>query len=202
MELELNPMASPLGSYKKSYNKFVDDYTKAKENADKKTTTNNNTVKAVKKEVKKAKKSTGSTTLDKVVDKAIKGKTKDLAKAKAIDSAFKKHVIYSLYTDADKTRKGVQTFESAWKNGHLNCADGANILCAMFVYAGLTATILHIPKGGASQYGHYIVRLKINGKYYYTDNAAKSGRHTSRAFGTVWNNRTKHDKNMGTLVRI
>ena len=207
MELTLNPLASPLKSYQKDFNKFKQDYLKAKEQADKAAEKNNTnttktaTVKAVKKTTTK-KKTTGSTSMDKAVDKAIKGKTTALSKAKAIDKAFKNHVIYKLYSDAQKTRTGKKSFESAWKKNHLNCADGANLLCAMFIYAGITATILHIPKGGASWAGHYIVRVKINGKYYYTDNSANTGHHTSKPFGKVWNGRTKHDKNMGTLITI
>ena len=193
MEIGLNPFASSISSYKDNYKSFVKAYT----DATKKTTTigaSGNTT------TSKAKsKSTGSKTLDSVVDKAIKGKTNALDKAKAIDKAFKAHVIYSFYYNADKTKGKKTNFESAWKNGKLNCADGANILCAMYIYAGFTAVIIHVPKGGASKYGHYIVRVTVNGKYYYTDNAASSGKHTSRSFGKVWNGRTK-GTNKGTIV--
>ena len=118
--------------------------------------------------------STGSATIDEAVKSAIQGKTDALSKAKAIDKAFKSHIIYSYYFDCK-----FSDIEKAWKHVHLNCADGANILCAMFNSAGLNATIIHVPS-------HYIVRVKIDGKTYYTDNAAISGNHTSRPFGEVW----------------
>ena len=195
MELGLNPFASNISSYKDNYQGFSKAYQNAiKNNTSNATTTNNTTAKTD--TVKTAKKSTGSATLDKVVDNAVKGKSKALDKAKAIDKAFKNHVIYSFYYDADKTKGKVSNFESAWKNGHLNCADGANLLCAMFNYAGIPSVIIHTQH---PKVGHYIVRLKINGKYYYTDNAASSGAHTTRAFGKVWEGITK-GSNRGTIV--
>lgn len=192
IELGLNPFASSITSYQTAYEDFVKAYSDAisKNNSSNTTTSGKSKSKS---------KSTGSKTIDGVVDKAIKGKSKDLDKAKAIDKSFKNHVIYSFYHDADKTKGKKTNFESAWKNGKLNCADGANILCAMYIYAGFTAVIIHVPAGGASKYGHYIVRVTVNGKYYYTDNAASSGKHTSRAFGKVWNGRTK-GTNKGTIV--
>ena len=126
--------------------------------------------------------STGSATIDEAVENAIKGITDPLAKAKAIDRAFKSHVIYNLYWDCDYPND----LDAAWKDGTLNCADGANILCAMFLKAGLSAVILHVPPEYSEGYGHYIVKVTIGGKEYYTDNAASSGYHTSRPFGEVF----------------
>ena len=124
--------------------------------------------------------STGSSTIDEAVQNAIQGKTTDLEKAKAIDSAFKNHIIYKLYSDVHHP-----DLNDAWNNW-LNCADGANVLCAMFISAGLNAVIVHVPPELTQGYGHYIVKLTINGKTYYTDNAANTGSHTSRPFGEVW----------------
>lgn len=194
MDLGLNPFASSILEYKDEYKGFIKAFNDAVKQANSSTTSTTSSTKS------SSKKSTGSKTLDNVVDKAIKGKSKPLDKAKVIDKAFKNHVLYSFYYDADKTKGKKTNFESAWKNGKLNCADGANILCAMYIYAGFTAVIIHVPKGGASKYGHYIVRVTVNGKYYYTDNAASSGKHTSRAFGKVWNGRTK-GTNKGTIVQ-
>lgn len=126
--------------------------------------------------------STGSATIDEAVENAIKGITDPLAKAKAIDRAFKSHVIYNLYWDCDYPND----LDAAWKDGTLNCADGANILCAMFLKAGLSAVILHVPPEYSEGYGHYIVKVTIGGKEYFTDNAASSGYHTSRPFGEVF----------------
>ena len=122
--------------------------------------------------------STGSATIDEAVNKAIKGKKTALEKAKAIDSAFKNHVFYSYYYDVRHP-----DLDEAWKNAHLNCADGANVLCAMFIKAKIKAVIVHVPS-------HYIVKLTIDGKTYYTDNAADDGKHTTRPFGEVWRGNT------------
>ena len=131
--------------------------------------------------------STGSATIDETVEKAIKGKKNPLDKAKAIDQAFKSHVIYSYYYDVHHP-----DLDEAWSNAHLNCADGANVLCAMFIKAKLKAVIMHVPN-------HYIVKLTISGKTYYTDNAASDGQHTTRAFGEVWNNNTSGSE-VGTRI--
>lgn len=183
MELDLNPFASSIAEYKDAYKNFDKTYQDALKNNNNNTTTSKTAGSTT---TKKA--TTGSKKINSVVDKAIKGKTKALDKAKAVDKAFKNHVIYSYYYDAQKTGGKSSKYESAWNNGHLNCADGANILVAMFTYAGLSATIIHTKH---SKGGHYIVRLKINGKYYYTDNASSSGSHTTRAFGKVWEGITK-----------
>ena len=190
MDLELNPFASSISKNKDNIEGFAKTYEDALTKTEK-SSTSTSTSKS---------KSTGSTTIDKVVDNAIKGKSKALDKAKAIDKAFKNHIIYSFYKNPNKTNGKTSKFESAWKNAHLNCADGANILCAMFRRAGFTATIIHVPAGGASKYGHYIVKVTVDGKTYYTDNAASSGKHTSRAFGSVWNGRTK-GTNKGTIIK-
>ena len=119
--------------------------------------------------------STGSATIDEAVKKAIQGKSGCLEKAKAIDKAFKNHIIYDYYYDCDYAND----LDKAWKDGTLNCADGANVLSAMFNSAGISATIIHTD-------GHYIVRVTCEGKDYYTDNAANSGNHTTRPFGEVY----------------
>ena len=124
-------------------------------------------------------KSTGSATIDEAVENAINGVSGDLAKAKAIDKAFKEHVIYSYYFDCK-----YPDLDKAWSVAHLNCADGANVLCAMFIKGGFDAVIHHTP--GKDGNGHYIVRVKVKGKVYATDNAASDGQHTTRSFGEVW----------------
>ena len=124
-------------------------------------------------------KSTGSSVLDSAIKKAVGTKTEPLAKAKAVDKAFKSHVYYKYYFDVKHPN-----LDDAWKNAHLNCADGANVLCAMFMAIGLNATIIHT--SGKDGNGHYIVKVDISGQTYYTDNAASTGSHTSRSFGHVW----------------
>ena len=68
--------------------------------------------------------STGSQAIDEAVDNAIKGITDPMKKARAIDSAFKNHVYYKGYSDC----RYANDLDAAWKDAHLNCADGANIL--------------------------------------------------------------------------
>ena len=120
-----------------------------------------------------------------IVRKAIGTKKDPKSRAIAIDKAFKSHIFYNYYECCYYTRDG-KNFKNAWSHG-LNCADGANVLTALFRTAGLNADILHGPH-------HFFVRLKIDGKTYYTDNAAKSGNHTSRAFGSTWKGMTSGSK--------
>lgn len=116
----------------------------------------------------------GSASIDEAVRKAIAGKTNDLDKAKAIDAAFKNHVYYQKYYDCEYS-----DLEAAWKDAHLNCADGANVLCAMFMAAGFKAVILHVTE-------HYIVRVTVGGKDYLTDSSGANGAHNVRPFGDVF----------------
>ena len=53
------------------------------------------------------------------------------------------------------------------------------VLCGMYLSGGLTATIIKITM-------HYVVRLKINGKYYFTDCSGSNGGKVNKPFGTVW----------------
>lgn len=139
--------------------------------------------------------STGSDDIDKAVKKAVKNLTDPLAKAKAIDKAFKSHIVYSRYSNVKYPELDV-----AWNKNHLNCADGANILCAMFVSAGLKANIRHIDKSTTGRgVGHYIVRVIIGGKEYFTDNASCGGCHTKNPFGKVWLGKTT-GSDVGTKI--
>lgn len=114
----------------------------------------------------------------KTVLKAIGTKTDPLKMAKAIDKAFKSHVYYSFYWDAQKTPSS-SNLKGAWNNKHLNCADGANVLQALFKTARLNCKILHCP-------GHYVVKLTINGKVYKTDCSGATGSHPNKRFGVVY----------------
>ena len=118
--------------------------------------------------------SSGSASIDEAVKNAIAGKTSDLEKAKAIDAAFKSHVYYQKYWDCEYS-----DLDEAWKDAHLNCADGANVLCAMFIAGGFKAVILHVTD-------HYIVRVTVGGKDYLTDSSGAEGAHNQRPFGDVF----------------
>ena len=61
----------------------------------------------------------------------------------------------------------------------MNCADGANVLCAMFIAGGFKAVILHVTS-------HYIVRVTVGGKDYLTDSSGAEGAHNQRPFGDVF----------------
>ena len=132
--------------------------------------------------------SSGSASIDEAVQNAVKGKTDPLEKAKAIDKSFKDHVYYRKYYGA----KYPNDLEKAWQDAHLNCGDGANILCAMFIKAGFKAVIVFVP-------GHYIVKVNVNGKTYYTDNGWTEGQLSKRPFGEVWRGITSGSE-IGTRV--
>ena len=180
MELDLNPFASPITKYRDDFTGFKKAYTDAFTQ-----TTTSSPASSTKKTVKST--SNKNTTLkggagkylDNIVAKAVGKQTNPLKKAKLIDKAFKSHVYYKYYYNCRFSSN-----ERAYKNAHLNCADGANVLCAMFRSGGLNAKIIHVT-------GHYIVRVTINGKNYFTDNAACTGSHTSRPFGKTWKGMTR-----------
>ena len=194
LDLELNPFPSALIDYGDKKR----DLSKKMLDAASKGTTTTSTKKST-----NTTNSTKNTTLKggqgKFIDNLVKdivGKETDpLKKAKAIYNAFKKHTYYSLYYTPDTYKSG--SLEKAWKNAHLNCGDGANVLCGMYLSAGLSATIIKITK-------HYVVRLKINGKYYFTDCSGRNGGKVNKDFGTVWtvNGRRTYvtGTNMGTKL--
>lgn len=142
-------------------------------------------------------KSTGSKSLDEAIKKAVSGVTGDLNKAKALDKAFVSHCVYQLYSDCEHS-----SLESAWKDGSLNCADGANVLCAMFLAVGLNAVIVHLPASVTEGYGHYIVKITISGKDYYVDSSGSSGSHRKRGFNNIWpsNSVIKYGSTVGTKI--
>lgn len=72
-------------------------------------------------------------------------------------------------------------FEGTWKRSGHNCGDGAATLVAMYRCAGFKADIMH-------KYGHFYVRVNVNGKYYYCDQAGQSGSHNWRTLGSKGNN--------------
>ena len=130
--------------------------------------------------------STGCPEIDSAVDSAVSGKS-GLERAKAIDLAFKNVIYYQGYGDCEYPND----ICAAWKDGHLNCADGANILCAMFIRGGFNASIYHTTN-------HYIVKVNVDGTDYWTDNAASDGAHTTRPFGQVYGDDPSTATEMGT----
>ena len=99
------------------------------------------------------------------VRKAIGTKKDKLAIAKAVYSYFYNHYSYQGYKDLRYTTpKGNR--EKAFKRGSGNCADGANIIETLMLTAGINAKIKHAPN-------HYIVKMVIDGKTYWCDNAGR-----------------------------
>lgn len=115
--------------------------------------------------------STGSESIDQAVDNAIKGKTSCYDKAEAIYEAFRQHCYYEYYYNCEYPND----LDKAWQDAHLNCADGANVLSAMFQRGGIKATIVATP-------GHYIVRVNCDGKDYFCDSSGAEGQHNWRKF--------------------
>lgn len=171
MTLTLTPLPTV---YKNNYTPQSNKTTStAKTNS--KNTTNNTNVKLKPPSYLSASDKTWAT---KTVLQAIGSKRDPLKIAKAIDKAFKRHVFYNHYYDAQKT-PGSSNLKGAWNNRHLNCADGANVLQALFKTARLNCKILHCPN-------HYVVKLIINGKVYKTDCSGLSGYHPNKAFNVVY----------------
>ena len=121
----------------------------------------------------------------------IKGEKDKLQKAKKIYAKFKSETYYSYYPDPRKTRGQVSKYESAYKNHHLNCADGANILCGAMNCAGITSHIRHTPN-------HYIVKMRINGQDYWCDCSGSNGGKVNKAFNTIYG--PKGGSKVGTII--
>lgn len=191
MELTVNPFASDVVNYKDNRNEFMKAYTDAttqntNTDAKKTTTSNKSKVKSVATKVK-LKNVAGFSKSDqayikKIVTSALNhngNPTKPYAIAKAIHEFYKKYHVYSGYTCMPKMR--AHGFEKTWKiKGH-NCGDGAAILQAMFRCAGLIADIFN-------GHNHFWIRLIIDGKYYYCDQAGAPGAHNTRVLGTKGSN--------------
>ena len=114
--------------------------------------------------------------LQDIVKKAIGTASTDLARAKNIYNYYNNHHVYSSYSCMQHT-----TFKSGWNDKGLNCGDGARVLCMMFKCIGLN------PQMG-NGHNHFWVRVKIDGKYYYCDQAGSPGARNTRTIGTAGSN--------------
>ena len=167
MELELNPFASTLLSYRDNKDKYSKDYKDAVEQAEKQ-------------EEKEAKKLGGEgEVIDKLVKKIIGKETKPLKKAKLIHNWLIKNVNYKYYSCSK-----YKTAASCYKNRKgLNCADTARLTRAMMSSAGLDAYVVHGPN-------HFWTVIKISGKEYASDATSKK-----RKWNTVYKNLKYSKKN-------
>ena len=183
MKLTCNAFASSYESYTSANKSMLEAYTQATTKTTTTTTKTNkkNTSNAVKKSGTKNTSLKGGwgKWVDNWVKKVCGNETDPLKKAKLIDKEFKRVTHWSEYYDAQKTGGVVSRYEKAYNSHYLNCADGANILCAFFNSAGITAAIMHT-------YRHYIVRLTIKGTYYWTDCSASNGQLCNKAFNVVY----------------
>lgn len=114
--------------------------------------------------------------LQDIVKKAIGTASTDLARAKNIYNYYNNHHVYSSYSCMQHT-----TFKSGWNDKSLNCGDGARVLSMMFKCIGLNPQI-------GNGHNHFWVRVKIDGKYYYCDQAGSPGARNTRTLGTAGNN--------------
>lgn len=115
----------------------------------------------------------GSSYLKKVVSTAIKGKKDLLSQAKACHEYFKKKHKYQYYFDFQHGKN----FEKTWRDGSLNCGDGAICICHMFNCLGLSPEM-------RLGHGHYWVVVDIKGKTYYCDQSGLEGHSTTRVLST------------------
>lgn len=189
MELDLNPFASDVNKFKDATRGFEDAYNNAKNQQNQNQNNNENNgetkqkVKTVDSDITfhKVKEFGKSDNLfiQLVVKKAMKfahNPKNPVKQAKAIHDFYKSKHVYSKYNNMPKVK--AHGFEGAWKMYHHNCGDGAAILRALYRCMGFTADIF-LRSGD-----HYWVRVKINGKNYYCDQAGGTGCHNWRHFGS------------------
>ena len=166
MDLELNPFASSLTSYRDEYQSFV----KAYQDWENQVTSEDGTA-GIKSTSNSSLAGGQGETIDNLVREICGNETNELEKAKLIDRWLNQNLTYKRYccgkygTDAEK----------AYNNrGALNCGDTAMLTVAMMRSAGLTADVVWAP-------GHFWTRIKIGGKEYFSDQTS-----SSRAWNTVW----------------
>ena len=188
MELELNPFPSDVLKFRDDKNSFEKAYTDAVANKNKTANSNSksSSVKSVTKTVKlknvKGFNKSDNAYIKKVVTKSLKKRnnpTKPLVIAYAIYDYYNNNHVYSKYDCMRKMKAG--GFEKTWKNKHHNCGDGAATIVAMMRCAGLKADIMHKP-------GHFYVRVRVDGVYYYCDQAGAIGARNKRVLGKKGNN--------------
>lgn len=189
MELQLNPFASNLLSYRDNKESFQSAYDNANKSSDNTVNSNSsNSVKSVSNN-HKLKNVKGFSKKDQafiksVVAKALKARnnpTNPLTIAYAIHEYYKKHHVYKKYYDMHKMAN--HGFKYTWNHSHHNCGDGAATLRAMFKCAGFDKVDIFLG------HGHYWVRVKINGEFYYCDQAGSQGAHNTRTLGKKGNDK-------------
>lgn len=193
MELECNPFASPLTKYqennrgyKKAYSDAYNQKKQAEEQAKQQANKSKSGVKSTNTGIKlknvKGFSKDDQKYIKKIVKQALKKRnnpTNEKPILYALYEYYKNNHVYSGYECMQKIRAG--GFKYTWKKQGHNCGDGAAVLVAMFRCAGLKADIMH-------KYGHFYVRVKANGEWYYCDQSGASGAHNWRSPGKKGNN--------------
>jgi len=199
MKLNLNAFASSLSSYTDMNREMQKAYSDAKNQQNQNKKNKNKTKAVTKSKVNTSLKGGWGKWAYEYVKKVVGMETDPLKKAKLIDKKFKSETHWSDYPNPVKTQSKVSNYERVYNGHYMNCADGANILCALFLSAGINATIRHTygTTNGRS-WGHYIVRLSINGKYYWTDCSAGDGQLCNKPFNQVFG--YKGGSNEGTKI--
>lgn len=202
MDLDLNPFATPIKDYTSEYVSFIKEYTDAFNKNNNASNTANNTKKVVKstsspltlKDVPGLSKSDNEY-LKRIVTNILK---KNNYPKNPVTMAYKLHEDYCenhVWVDYnDMPKMCSKGFEGCCKSYEHNCGDGAATLQRMFQCIGIPTDIF-------LGHGHYWCRLDINGTYYYCDNAADTGQHTSRRLGKAGNdNNVWHGTGDGSIA--
>lgn len=179
MELSLNAFPSSLSSYADAYKQY-----EKKVNGNSSNGKNNNKTNAVAGNNTTIKNGWWGEWVTDLVKKNVGNETDTLKKCKKMYEVFCNHTIYRLYYDAQYTASGVSSLKSVWEKGTwLNCGDGANFLSAFMECCGAKSEIL---LGYGCNYGHYVVKVTINGSTYWCDHASNTGSRTTRGWNATF----------------
>lgn len=150
---------------------------KLQEKAKTNTNTANNTTNAGKTNTVKTNKNTklhkvkgckDQTFLEDIVRKAIGTKTDIEKQAIACYKYYQSNHVYHEYSTNDLIGEYNRGFKTLWNQKRHNCGAGAVTLMYMFRCLGLKPQVLN-------GHNHYWIRVKINGKTYYCDQAGAEG---------------------------
>jgi len=187
MDIEVNPVPSTVLKFRDDVKSFETSYEDTLSSNNSQGSTGETKVKSVPQTVKlqnvKGFNKSDQEFIKKVVTKALKKRNNPynpLPIAFAIYDYYRDHHVYSKYDCMKKIR--AHGFEGAWKLKDHNCGDGAATIVAMMRCANLDADIMHKP-------GHFYVRVEIDGKYYYCDQAGAGGHHNNRELGSAGNDK-------------
>ena len=185
MELDVNPFASNIIKYQddlKNFENSYNDAVNAKKQAEESKNKNKKKIKSVKTEPElknvKGFSKKDQAYIKKVVTAAFKARNypkSELTQVFAIYDYYRDHHVYSRYECMKYMKK--YGFEGCWKIKKHNCGDGAATMQAMFRCAGITADIFN-------GHYHFLIRLTINGKYWYCDQSGAGGSHNKRELST------------------